>query len=356
MPTDIHRICIRAKPAPNHPQYFEWQVASICMFVPEADKRAALQKARELLACERWEFVEYEDKSTLIEDRVMEQGGAVWDVYQYAKSGKIFFRVFPHHFGAGDKELSRFRPARITEAFMDDMIARAGGRRVDGEGIRQGIKNADYVLGDFIFELKDLQEEAMKKVGHQARLAELFKKYFPSQTAITLDPKVLSKTDYLVYLDILGGPMQTCVTCASKQIRSTKHLLGRADLHGGLIILNTGLGSFPHDDFGQQAKRYVRKDTTQIDETVSIDIWSHTNGFDLQAFFDFRPSQSKCPEVLAIKESFNWCFERMMTDLVLGKIPDTTPRDDPSRPLAFEVDGIDFAWSPPSIPLPWEIG
>ena len=71
----IQRICVRAKPASANPDYYEWQTAVICMFVPDNDRLMAVERARNELGKRHWEFISYVNKSTLIEDRVREAGG-----------------------------------------------------------------------------------------------------------------------------------------------------------------------------------------------------------------------------------------------------------------------------------------
>lgn len=74
--------------------------------------------------------------------------------YEEALRGKVFFKVFVDAFGAGEKERLMMFPARISEAFMEEVVNAAGGERVDTSAIGAGIRNADYLLGRYIFELK----------------------------------------------------------------------------------------------------------------------------------------------------------------------------------------------------------
>lgn len=351
---NIQRICVKAKPSAHNPEYYDWQTASICMFVPEDDKPLALEKARRELTRLHWVFVAYEDKSTLIEEKVSEAGGEVWDAFQYARQGKIFFRVFPDHFGAADKSFRPILPARVTEAFMDRVFVDAGGRRLRETEKQSGVRNADYLIGRFVFELKDLQEEGLEKGSRQEKLAKLFCKYYPGQSEIFIDPSVLSKPDYLKYLEIISTPIKTHIRSASKQVKATKNLLKRNDLFGGIALLNTGFGSFPHEAFAEQVERYAAKDSKQFEAVISISAWTYTNGFDSFMYYRFSPTDAKHEEVLAIKKAFDKRFEQMMTDILTGKLPDSAEKSSPAKPVTFEHSGIDFAWVPPRVPLPWE--
>ena len=178
------------------------------------------------------------------------------------------------------------------------------------------------------------------------KIAELFANYFPGETEIAIDPSILSKTDYSRYLDIIGTPIKTHIRSASKQIKDTKALLNRQDLLGGIILLNTGFGSFPHDAFAEQVERYARKDSKQFFAVISISVWSDTNGFDTYVLYRFSPVESEHKEVTALRDAFSKRFEQMMTDVVRGNIPESTERASPTKPVAFNHQGIDLAWGP----------
>jgi hypothetical protein len=114
---DIQRICVNAKPARAQPEYYEWQTASVCMFIAETDKARALEKARSELSRRHWEFLTYGNKSTLIEERVREVGGEVWEAFEHARRGRIFFKVFPDCFGAGNKIFHPILPPVLPNCF-----------------------------------------------------------------------------------------------------------------------------------------------------------------------------------------------------------------------------------------------
>jgi hypothetical protein len=102
-------------------------------------------------------------------------------------------------------------------------------------------------------------------------------------------------------------------------------------------------------------ERYVRKDTTQIEAILAVSTWAVTNGFDTNVFFRAFPEGSAGIEVVdRLKEAFGKRFEEAMTKLVTGRLAPDTDSADPLTPVAFRVDGLDFAWMPPTVPLPWK--
>ncbi|MEJ2184023.1 MAG: hypothetical protein P8Y66_10965, partial [Nitrospirota bacterium] len=178
--------------------------------------------------------------------------------------------------------------------------------------------------------------------------------YFPNQSQILLDASVLSQNDYRIYLDIISRRIPSQVKSASKQIRSTRDMLKNPNLKGGIIILNTGYSSFPHNEFAKQVELYARKNSSQFSAVVSISVWMETNGFDSYIYYKMSPENTQIDEVSKIKHSFGDLFEQMMTNLIRGSLSESEPRSIPLKPLAFHHEGIDFYWSPPYIPFPWE--
>ena len=323
MARKVQRFCIQGKPTKGNSEFFEWETATICMFVPEDNKELALQRARDELIRRKWEILKFETKSTLIEERVREEGGEVWEVYQETLStGKISFKVFSNHFRTSRKREHLLTPARVTEQFIDNVVLEAGGRRLNSAEIGTAQRNADYLLGEYIFELKELQEEGLEKETHQRKLSELFFPYFLGQSEAVIDPSILSPEDILIYLNIVGTPIHNHIKSASKQIKSTRLLLKRESLKGGIIFVNSGFSSYPHELFGEQVERYARKDSKQLAAVIAVTTWVVTNGFDSYVLYRIWPDNSDVPEVLQFKKDFDKHFKSMMTDRDLGLLSD----------------------------------
>src|SRR5205085_7543732 len=138
----------------------------------------------------------------------------------------------------------------------------------------------------------------------QKRLAELFRRPLPPDSTILLDPSTLSETDRRKYMDIVGGPIQNAVKSAAKQIRSTKEHLGRPDLRGGLIFLNTGYGTLPPELFADLVERYATKDTSQIDIKIAISTWMQTAALGGTMMFEFRPHEPTDATAIKICNAF----------------------------------------------------
>jgi len=62
----------------------------------------------------------------------------------------------------------------LTEEIVDEIIDNAGGRRAHSDQAQKKTKNADYILGDTVIELKIMEDEGLDKAPRQAKLATLF--------------------------------------------------------------------------------------------------------------------------------------------------------------------------------------
>lgn len=160
----LSRVCVEAKPMAGHPDYRDWQTANVVVFVRAETRPEAIQAARKILQAEQWAILTAGLCDRLVEARVREQGGPVWDAYCRALRDGHAVTVFPKHFGAGSQLYLPIRPPGVTEEFMDRVVTAAGGERLEGDGTS---RIADYRIDDWAFELKDLQQEGLEREARQ---------------------------------------------------------------------------------------------------------------------------------------------------------------------------------------------
>jgi hypothetical protein len=345
-------VCVVAKPAANHKEYREWEKARVVVFVQANDRDEALLKAREFLKRHRWELLHVELCDRLLEDVVRSEGGRVFELFNEAKTNGAAIKVFSENFAAGRNGIAAIRPPKVGETFIDLIVTDVGGARLATDDKNRIV---DYQIDNWIFELKDLQQEGLLQPDRQRKLAELFAPYAVSDEPMLLDPSILTSGEQRQFYDILSTPIKAQVKSASKQIRSTKQLLQNENLRGGIIYLNTGYGSFPDGQFGPLVQRYVDKDTTQIEAVFTVSTWAVTNGFETNMFFRAYPEgEAKIAIVNRLKEAFSHRFEEAMTKLITGQLTSKTDYANPLTPIAFQFNGLDFAWIPPMVPLPWK--
>lgn len=311
-------------------------------------REETLARAREVFRREKWEVLEVQLCDQLIESRVREQGGEMWSAYEAAVADGSAIRVFPNNFSAGKSGIPAILPMRITESFMDQVVADVGGERIPTDDENRIV---DYLIEDWLFELKDLQEEGLQQPERQRKLAKLFARFASPGLPVQIDPAVLDETERREFFNILSSLIQPQVIKASKQIRSTRGVLNREDLKGGIIYLNTGYGGFSPDEFGPLVERYVRKDTTQIEAIFCVALWNETNGFESYVFYRTFPEKPSIAVVEKLQKAFALRFEEAMTQLVRGTLPSSVVFAEPLTPVTFTVDGVDYAWQPGLVPL-----
>lgn len=349
---NVRRFFIRAYPHADHPRYFQWQAASIVLFVSDEDKERAERTALEELSKRQWVPERVIRRDTLIKERVQAKGGDVWTAYQQAEAGQLFWleRLEAPAMSTKEKPL-HMAPPRLSEQFMDRVIGVAGGRRLaEGEAAGFKEKNADYFLDDMVLELKDLQEEGLQSSPiRQEKLARLFSKYPADGLVRQLDPFTLSQRDFERYLDIVGVPIQKRIQAASKQIKATTQRLAPQTFKGAVILMNTGYSTIPHDFLEYLAFRYSRKDSKSISEVVVISSWVLTNGFDWEIRFAFSPQESATASIQKLKQSFWKNIDDLMSKWGSGGFVAGENVQKAMAPVSFEKDEEVFTFGVPRL-------
>jgi len=346
MLTSVQRIILKAKPAKSHPEFNEWETATLVYFINDSNKRKALKIVRQNMSLNHWEILYYESNSTLIEEMVLSAEKEIVNAYDYAKKNKIFLRIFHDNFMPGKKNSRHFCPPLGGEKFIDDVIFDAGGRRLIPEEKKYEEElNADYIIDNYVFELKDLMEEGLDKVERRRKISDLYKNYYRREESILIDPEILSESDKLKYTSIITTPIEKKIKKAFKQTSETRNRIS-SDFKIGLIYVNSGYLSLPHDIFTAEVKRYVKKNDLIFDEVITLSVSARTNGFDMYVVFPIDPVDSNNIVTNKIADSWINNAEKIMRSLLLGEIKDYSS---PQRAISFNHSGIDFYWLPYAI-------
>src|SRR5690554_5072975 len=115
-----------------------------------------------------------------------------------------------------DFATTRIRP--LTEDVFNDIFELAGGRRAHPDHDRRAARNADYVLGDAVIELKILDDEGLSKAERQAKLARLFIALDPDRPVHVLDRQRLDLAGQRAYDRAMEGPIKGAVKSAKGQL------------------------------------------------------------------------------------------------------------------------------------------
>lgn len=347
----VQRFVIRAYPQDDHPKYYPWQAASIVLFVGESNRYKAEQLALDELSKRKWIPEKFLIRDTLIEDLVTAEGGEVRDAYKRAQKGEIFWLEDLEEIPFSTKqEISPMFGPRLSEEFVDKVIHDAGGHRLTTEEAGNfKEKNADYILEEFVVELKDLQEEGLGVATRQIKIANIFSKYPTEGPVQKIDPFNLSENDFREYLEIVGVPIKRRLRSALKQIKKTIERLSKEKYKGAIILLNTGYSTIPPDFLSFLGKKYTKKDTSSILEIITVSCWTITNGFDTWVNFDFSPHEPENKTIIKLKESFWKNIDILMTEWARNGFPTPQQFQQPMKPVSFRKNERVFTFGVPKI-------
>lgn len=347
----VQRFVVRVKPSAAHEEFYEWQVGTVCVFVGDHDRSRAQDTAEALIAQHHFEIIEYSEKATLIEDRVREQGGEVYDAFLRAREVEPFFRWAPDRipFARKDGGIPLMVPPQVGETFVDQVVRRAGGRRLTAEETEHGhAKSVDYVLNGYLVELKNLQADLLEVRTRQEKVGDAIGQFvFPGDTVL-LDPQQMGDAEGERFRRILAKPVKRRLDDAKKQIRASKQRLGSWVRGGGVLLLNTGVGVIAPDDLFAIASDLAATSRT-IDFVACMSVIVATDGFDTTVTFPFHPESGGTSAVEALRRAYPEEAERLMTDFMRSEEPPENPAV-PQSPLSFEVGDVRFYRPGPTVP------
>ena len=245
---------------------------------------------------------------------------------------------------------------RITESFIDKAVEKIGGRRLNDAEKSEGIQNADYILPGAVAELKIIEEEGLKKESRQNKIKKFLSDQYLLPKEVGIDIRTIPDEIKPEFRQILGGPIQTAVKKAAKQIKETKALLKKDLDLGVLIAVNNGYGSLPDEEFEKLVLSYARKDTSQIDFVICSTVDHHQGDFDTYVFISSHCypvteglQYSKSEDFIqAVNELFVKAMTYMMQNQMDPKLWDSSLP--PISDILFEGEGATFFRSAPEVP------
>ena len=222
-------------------------------------------------------------------------------------------------------------------------MKKAGGEKIDlGEEL-PGVRSADYKIGDFVLELKIVEEEGLDKPERQAKIAELFAEEFPDFPTVVINPYLLSSDATQGRLfRMLEGPIKGLVKTASKQLKSSAKKYDTDKKV--LLILNNGYMSLHHEDFEKLVLKCVRNDTSNIDLVIVGGMYYEYDGFDSYVLAYFRPHPidvTKSIDTSSLEREWNHFLTEVMNRFALEQNTEKDART-PNADLSFSYDGKVF--------------
>lgn len=170
------------------------------------------------------------------------------------------------------RQVARLKNVQISESFVDEAVRRAGGRRISEvvTSIPNGIQNCDYLLGNFLMELKIIEREPLENLKRQEKLTSQFDELEKLGKAVAKSPKEihLAGESSQRYWQLIGAPVGRDLRDAARQIRATKGLLNQPNLRGAVFLINCGGDSIDPDSFWKLAIRHRRDFSADINAVM----------------------------------------------------------------------------------------
>lgn len=245
-------------------------------------------------------------------------------------------------------DLPSFRIRRLSEAEIETVIIRAGGKRAHPDADRRSLRSADFVLGSSVIELKILEDEGLDKRERQQKLAKLFRERYPTRPTVVLDRGLLDPQGQRVYDRIVEGPVKTAVSSARQQLQQSRSEYNAASTV--LWIINNGYSSLRHSALMELVAKRARNDSSDIDAVIVSGAYFYSDTFD--SFFlwpiDYTPINLDKPfqSFKALRDAWNELAGDRMTAL----IREPAAVDDTKGPivdLSFRLDGVTYVMPTP---------
>jgi len=238
---------------------------------------------------------------------------------------------------------------KITESFMDGVIAGIGGRRLtEGELRLIPASNADYSIHNAIGELKIFEEEPLEKKERQDEIAAYLSNNFSVPSEVDINIKHLSEDAKRGYKEIVGKRIKKAVKKAAKQIKETKTALDRTLDFGIFLAVNNGCSSLPQDEFDNLVLTHARNATSQIDFILCVTVEYHAGEWDSYVFCTTECYSTRggiaYPHRSAFQKEVGDRFTDAMTEMMRSLMPDPDLSNalGPVTDIRFERDGVTY--------------
>jgi len=290
----------------------------------------SVSQAYEISVAEKYPICSDIHLDVLIESACEKEGGAFWAAYQKAAVDMYSLTCFKQTGGKIAAMIPRFSEA-------------------DFAGILQKIPESntetpDFRYGNVLMELKDLQQESLKSKERQQNTASLFEE-LPDR-CINLDPM----TDYGEcserYHRLIQNSIHNHLKKASSQIKTYRKT--QKVEAGGMIFLNTGMFSLPHELFKELIADLLERRTKTVEFVFVFSQITQGNGFDQYAIFKGE-FIGKVPDKLQfLQQEVNGLINKKMTEMI--REPAQLLTLDDQQPISFEQFGKIFYWNPGPAP------
>src|SRR5882672_85114 len=246
---------------------------------------------------------------------------------------------------------------KLEERDFDSIFMKLGARRFSADDSRERQRNADFVLGNVLIELKLIDEERLEKEERRLKIAKIFRVRQPDRPVIVLRPDQLDEEGERAYYSAMAGPIKTHVKKANGQLKESAAALG-SDPIRVLFLVNNGYAALSHDEFKDIAVKRACNDTHNIDAMVIAGLYYYSDTFDSYFFpeMDLFPIRIDRPFPLfdlLFREWQEFGTNHLTRGFILGEDTHKEQRL-PVQELTYTVDDVTFIKPAPSMGKPSE--
>lgn len=290
----------------------------------------SVAKIYEISVAEKYPICSDIHLDVLIEESCKQEGGEFWGAYLEAAEDMYSLTCF-----------------NISGGGMPLMVPRFS--EADFGGILNKIpecstETPDFRYGKIIMELKDLQQESLKNELRQANIATLFDEL--TDRCIDLDPLADYGDLTISYHRLIQNSIHNHLKKASSQIKAYRKT--ETVTAGGMIFLNTGMFSLPHELFKTLIADLLERRTKTIEFAFVFSQFMQGNGFDQYAVFKGEFIGKVPAEVQFMQQKVNSLIQQKMTDMMRDPKQRLTLAE--QRPISFEKNGKIYYWNPGPVP------
>lgn len=244
--------------------------------------------------------------------------------------------------------LPSFRVRRLTEAEIETVIVRAGGKRAHPDADKRTLRGADFVLGSSVIELKILEDEGLDKSERQQKLAKLFRERFPARPTVVLDRGLLDPQGQRAYDRIVEGPVKTAVSSARQQLRQSRSEHNATSTV--LWVINNGYSSLSHDALMELVARRARNDSSDIDAVVVSGAYFYSDTFDSFFLWPIDCALIHLDKPFQNFEALRATWNRLAMDRMTALLHEPAATDGTKGPivdLSFHLGGVTYVMPTP---------
>jgi hypothetical protein len=237
---------------------------------------------------------------------------------------------------------------RLTEAEIETVVIRAGGKRAHPDADRRSLRGADFVLGTSVIELKILEDEGLDKPERQQKLANLFRERFPSRPTVVLDRGLLDAKGQRAYDRIVEGPVKTAINSARQQLQQSRSEHNATSTI--LWVINNGYSSLSHSALIELVARRARNDSSDIDAVVVAGAYFYSDTFDSFFLWPINCTPIHLDKSFQDFETLRDAWNGLANERMTALMREPATADDTKGPvvdISFQSDGVTYVMPTP---------